>query len=182
MILNLIEETADVEGYLTNREKEWLYVTASEIPLHGVIVECGAWKGLSGIFLSKGAGHKHGTVVSVDINFYPHKELIYAWFENIRRHTTQHNSLPVAATGVEFLSKTKHTPALIFIDSSHDYENTLAELTQAYRVATLGGVIACHDYGHPDYPGVKKAWDEFHTKNRIATGGSVDSIVWGVKR
>jgi predicted O-methyltransferase YrrM len=182
VIAKIVEETAGVEGYLTNDEKAWLYTAASEIPLRGVVIECGAWKGLSGIFLSRGAQQKHGTVISVDINFWPAHDLIYDWFENIRRHTTAHNSLPIAGVGADYLAKTRHTPALVFIDSSHEYESTLQELTNAHNAAIPGGVIASHDYGHPDYPGVKTAWDEFCRKSGVEDGGKVDSIVWGVKK
>lgn len=50
---------------------------------------------------------------------------------------------------------------LIYIDSSHVYENTADELKEATRLIKLGGYILCDDYEHKDYPGVKQACSEF---------------------
>lgn len=48
---------------------------------------------------------------------------------------------------------------LVVIDSSHEYEHTLAELR---RVAAITpAVIALHDYTDPPHPGVAQAVNEF---------------------
>ncbi len=49
---------------------------------------------------------------------------------------------------------------LLFIDSTHDRAGTLAEF-RAWRSKLLpGAVVAFHDYGHPDFPGVAEAVEE----------------------
>ena len=49
---------------------------------------------------------------------------------------------------------------LLFIDSSHDRESVLAAF-RAWRAALIpGSVVAFHDYGHPEYPGVRDAIQE----------------------
>ena len=46
---------------------------------------------------------------------------------------------------------------VLFIDSSHDRESVLAAF-RAWRAAlTPDAVVAFHDYGHPEYPGVRDA-------------------------
>ena len=46
---------------------------------------------------------------------------------------------------------------LLFIDSSHEREPTLAEVAAWRPALAAGALIAFDDYGHPDYPGVAEA-------------------------
>jgi len=49
---------------------------------------------------------------------------------------------------------------LLFIDSEHEREPVFAAF-RAWRAAlAAGAVVVFHDYGHPDYPGVREAVDE----------------------
>ncbi len=49
---------------------------------------------------------------------------------------------------------------LLYIDSSHSREGTIAEVRAFRPVLAPGSVIAFDDYGHADYPGVREAIDE----------------------
>jgi len=53
----------------------------------------------------------------------------------------------------------------VFIDASHDYDNVIADIRAWYPKVKEGGVIAGHDY--PDWPGVKKAVEEYFGKKDI---------------
>jgi predicted O-methyltransferase YrrM len=46
------------------------------------------------------------------------------------------------------------------IDSSHSYEQTLAEIRRWFPFVKQGGHIFFHDYEHPREPGIRKAIDE----------------------
>ena len=46
---------------------------------------------------------------------------------------------------------------LLFVDSTHERDATLAELRAWEPCLAPGGVVALHDYGHPDFPGVAEA-------------------------
>jgi len=54
---------------------------------------------------------------------------------------------PGSVTGVD----------LLFIDSSHDRDPTLAEVATWRPVLAPGALVVFDDYGHPDYPGVAEA-------------------------
>jgi predicted O-methyltransferase YrrM len=46
---------------------------------------------------------------------------------------------------------------MLFIDSTHEFEPTIAEFRAWKAVLAPGAVVAFHDFGHPGYPGVEKA-------------------------
>jgi predicted O-methyltransferase YrrM len=48
----------------------------------------------------------------------------------------------------------------LFIDSSHTKDETLQTFDRWKDVVRPGGVVAFHDYGNADYPGVKEAIEE----------------------
>lgn len=48
----------------------------------------------------------------------------------------------------------------IFLDAMHDYESVKADIERWWPKVLPGGVMAFHDYGHGDFPGVKQAVDE----------------------
>jgi predicted O-methyltransferase YrrM len=49
------------------------------------------------------------------------------------------------------------TPELLFIDSSHERDETLASFAAWRKRLTPGAVVAFHDYDEPLYPGVTEA-------------------------
>src|SRR5204862_7666192 len=46
---------------------------------------------------------------------------------------------------------------LLFVDSSHEREGTIREFEAWRRALAAGAVVAFDDYGHPDFPGVRRA-------------------------
>ncbi len=48
---------------------------------------------------------------------------------------------------------------LLYIDSSHDRDETIAEVTAWRQALGVDALIVFDDYGHPDYPGVRDAVD-----------------------
>ncbi|WP_143338453.1 class I SAM-dependent methyltransferase [Desulforamulus profundi] len=51
----------------------------------------------------------------------------------------------------------------VYIDADHSFQGVLRDLTVWFPKVTKGGIIGGHDYGHPNFPGVKRAVDEFLT-------------------
>jgi predicted O-methyltransferase YrrM len=45
----------------------------------------------------------------------------------------------------------------VFVDSSHQRDETIATFTAWRSKLSPGGVVVFHDYGHPSYPGVAEA-------------------------
>jgi predicted O-methyltransferase YrrM len=49
---------------------------------------------------------------------------------------------------------------LLFVDSTHEREPTLAEFRAWRPRLAPGAAVAFHDYGHPEFPGVAEAVEE----------------------
>jgi predicted O-methyltransferase YrrM len=59
---------------------------------------------------------------------------------------------------------------LLFVDSTHERAATVAELDAWGPRLADGALVALHDYGHPDFPGVAEAVRELGLEGE-ATGG-----------
>jgi predicted O-methyltransferase YrrM len=70
--------------------------------------------------------------------------------ERIRLVTAPGSDGPPDSTPVEML----------YIDSSHERDQTVAEVTAWRAVLRPGAAVVFDDYGHPDYPGVAEAIEQ----------------------
>ena len=57
---------------------------------------------------------------------------------------------------------------LVFLDADHSHAATLGAIATWWPKLRPGGLLAGHDYGHPDYPGVRRAVDEFARRHGLA--------------
>jgi predicted O-methyltransferase YrrM len=136
-----------------------------------IFVELGSWKGKSIIYLTvetllQGKDIKIFSVDTWEIgndtweifnkNIKPIKDSI-----NIIKKTTFDASQDFEDGSIDFL----------FIDADHSYEGVKSDLERWYPKVKSGGIISGHDYFHTDF-GVRKAVDEFFTKNSIIIEGS----------
>lgn len=69
----------------------------------------------------------------------------------------------------------------VYIDADHSYVGVKKDISNWFFKVRDGGIIAGHDYGHDNFPGVKKAIDEFFSRFswKIHTH---KSGVWWVKK
>ena len=56
---------------------------------------------------------------------------------------------------------------LIFVDASHEYNNTKKDLKNYCTMLSDHGILAAHDIHSLEYPGVNKAWNEFKLQNNF---------------
>jgi len=68
----------------------------------------------------------------------------------------------------------------VFIDARHRYEDLYTDIYLWKEIVRKGGMIAGHDYDHPNYPGIKRAVDEWFPST-IKTVHKEDGNVWWVK-
>jgi len=104
-----------------------------------------------------------GSVVSGDQNGenLRRRDMFEMYRHLHRRFATQSGVHIVKSESVKWLNAVK--PGLldfVYIDTTHDYETTSAELFFAARAVKPGGIIAGHDFSRA-YPGVVQAVGEF---------------------
>jgi hypothetical protein len=59
---------------------------------------------------------------------------------------------------------------MLFIDSSHEREAVMAAFRAWRNALEPGAVVAFHDYGHPDHPGVREAITDLELSGRESGG------------
>lgn len=63
----------------------------------------------------------------------------------------------VPSSGADGATSTAESVDLLFVDSTHEREATIAEFEAWRSLLAPGAAVAFHDYGHPDFPGVEQA-------------------------
>jgi spermidine synthase len=76
----------------------------------------------------------------------------------------------VRAEGASAAAEAREPIDLLFIDSTHEREPTLQEF-HAWRAHLTGdAIVAFHDHGHPDFPGVAEAVEELGLRGEVRGG------------
>jgi len=151
----LKEFTNKIDGWLSNKEGEFLYKIAKECKGNGVIVEIGSWKGKSTIWLGKGS--KNGENVKV-YAIDPHKgssehiktngEKTWTFHEFIRNIKTAEIIdivVPIVKTSEKSAKDWNKPIEVLFIDGAHEYEFVEKDFLLYFPHLIDGGIIAMHD-------------------------------------
>jgi predicted O-methyltransferase YrrM len=151
----------DIPTALTPAETEKLQSLARD----KYVLEVGALLGYSTVALAQVARR----VVSIDPHEgYPEdnpRPTFSTYWENLVRHGVKDKVQPYKATWQEVVAHEGGFPApydMVFMDLTGRYEDTMELLMYlhgewGWRLKT----IAVHDCGHPDWPGVDRAVEEF---------------------
>jgi predicted O-methyltransferase YrrM len=131
------------------------------------VVELGTGTAWTAIALA--LGNRRSRVTTYDPIVRPERDLYLALINPDARARLE----LVRSTGVEGASVSK-APGIVFIDSSHERAETVAEFEAWRPRLPENGVIVFHDYCHPDYPGVAEAIDELGLQGEVS--GSL--FVW----
>lgn len=172
-----------IQGWMNSAELAWLHNTASQST---ACVEVGAWKGLTTQFLCSACpgpvyvvDHWQGSRFEPDGAFAEaktndvHAEFIrnVGHYENIRVRRGNSTEIAPSLPIVDF----------VFLDGGHTYEEVKADIA-AWKSKALK-VLAGHDYGAEQHPGVKQAVDEaFGDRVRIVPGTTIWFVTTPVER
>lgn len=140
------------EGWLTDEAIHYFAAAAANVPLGGVIVEIGAWKGKSAATFALNCDP---TVQVWSIDHFrgsPEHALIQR-DEIIHGHWETHVNLPpnhhfICAPSEIAATIWSRQIDLLFIDGAHDYISVLSDFTLWSRHLTPSGLLILHDAGH----------------------------------
>lgn len=168
-----------------------------------IIIDVGAWKGLSTSFLAKAAlKHKaDAKVISVDTwlgspehwmhyrkdkifeqlrckNGYP--QLFYVFLSNMVHQRLQETVIPLPQTSDNafvILKKHKIVADIIHIDAAHEYEPVLRDARNFWQLLRKGGALIGDDY---KWTGVKRAAHEF--ADAVGVEIEIDEPKWILRK
>ena len=181
-----------VDGWLSEREAQFLYETAKKASKDGVIVEIGSWKGKSTICLAKGSleGNKV-SVYAID----PHtgssehqKDGKPVWtFDEFKKNIENAGASDIVTPIVEFsheaVKEWNKPISFLWIDGAHEYEFVKKDFELWSPFLIDGGIIAFHDVVGGRFTGPRKVILEsiFRNKN-FSRMHLADSVFSSYKR
>ena len=130
---------------------------------HETVVELGTGTAWTAIALA--LAHPGRRVVTYDPIVRPERERYLA----LVRPSVRERIDMVAEPG-EAATPTPGSVGFVFVDSAHDHASTVATV-HAWRSALRpGGVMAFHDFDHPDWPGVREATETLGLRGDVVGG------------
>ena len=167
-----------IDGLISIHEAECLFNLASQMPMNGVGLEVGSHKGKSSISLGLPCIGSERKIYCHDLwGYEPYFE---EWKKNVGSLGLSEILIPIKGWSSVTLKLWNKPLDLVFIDSSHEFANTIEEYNALFPWVKRGGVMAFHDVGHPSFPGVLEVWDKIN--GGLEQHGSVYSIFWGKKK
>ncbi len=176
----VLDKAETIKGWMSTPELQFLAQRARESEL---IIEFGSYHGRSTRAL---ADNTNGVVFAVDpwngIYFddkgnqvgYIEPTAYEKFQENLRDHLDNEKVIPFQMYSYDFPIRGNQLADFIFIDGDHRREAVKEDIQIALYLIKNGGIIAGHDYGRADWPGVKRAVDELFPDGV----NKVDTIWW----
>lgn len=162
------------------------------MPRNGKMVEVGCLSGHSTCYLANEArlSEKRLTIYAVDpgigieeSNFKRDFTDSYGLLENIRECGDADIIVPILTESTKAAQMFANTSLdFVFLDGAHDYQAIRSDLQAWFPKIKGGGIIAGHDYNHPNFPGVRRAVDEFFEMGHpgLLAWGGIPSV-WHMK-
>lgn len=173
-----------VEGWLSDDEGAFLFLSAKSGPGRGAIVEIGSWKGRSTVWLAKGsksAGREKIYAIDPHIGAYEKsaENTLQAFKRNIRAAGVEDYVVPIVSKSESAVKKWDKPVRLLWIDGSHEYSDVKRDVEAWEKFLVEGGVIALHDTVMREGP--TKVSKELIKSGRFSRIGFVDDITFAVK-
>ncbi|HEY9696886.1 MAG TPA: class I SAM-dependent methyltransferase [Trichocoleus sp.] len=150
--LSAVAQAEQVDGWMTAAELNWLYEHA-----YGASIEIGSHKGRSATVLALKLKQSGGQLSCVDC--WWEEEIYQEFLSNIAKV-----DFPVSALRMSSVQAVEQFPDqsldFVFIDSSHEYDDTVAEILAWLPKLRPEGLLCGHDYTHPAFPGLDRAVQE----------------------
>lgn len=189
-----IQKSAKIKGWLNEGEHEFLWDLASRKEVDGNILEIGSWMGKSTCILAGASKESHpkSKVISIDTFWMSgpigqqayHNQInkgkgtFYEFIGNAKVYGFYDTVVPIGTESGIAKDVLKCDFRMAFIDGAHDFESCLNDTKIAIPILKKKGILALHDYGQAEWPGVKRVVDEFLREHlQLKFVGKVGSII-----
>lgn len=148
---------------------------ANLLPDNCVIAECGVADGYSALFLAKALNDagKDFKLYMIDSLDYGGEEQLQTLINNLSRSGFAEKIIIMPFSSLDASCKFPDGHFdMVFLDSSHAYEQTKAEIRQWYHKIKEGGLLAGHDYNMKEVnDAVNEVIPSMYTRQPIPNGG-----------
>lgn len=186
-------DVAKIDGFLTDRETEFLALLAACPTTDGVILEIGSLHGRSTTVLAKAARLAgSGEIVAVDplpervaaaTDEHPRPSPRALFEANLRRAGIREQVQFYQTTSGELGKSWDRPIRLLWVDGDHSYPGAKLDFDTYSPFLTDGAIIAFHDVLHPIYEGPCRVFmDDVLLGGRFGPVGVCGSIGWGKYR
>lgn len=179
--------TTKIDGWLLDKEVEFLYKTSKSCQGKGVIVEIGSFKGKSTVCLALGSKNgKNLKIYAIDPHIsdfehrlYNQKKSTFKIFQsNIKEAGIANIVNPIVKSSKEAVKDWSRSIEFLWIDGDHSYQGAKADFDLYSPFMAEGGIIAFHDSTQGD---VLRVVQEVFRKEGFRNFGLVDSILYASK-
>jgi hypothetical protein len=148
------------------------------VPIGGVLVEVGVWKGRSAAFMAVEIANSRKNLAFHCVDLWeatpiPASDYEAASFEEFKKTMTPAQGLyqaHISPSDVAASLFRDRSVDFVFIDADHSYEAVRRDILAWLPKVKVGGTLAGHDY-EPYYPGVIRAVDELFPGRDAASCG-----------
>ena len=172
----------DIPSWTTPAELRALHDLAVRLPPNATLLEIGSHLGASSCYLSAGAAAVDGHLYCVDT--WQNEAMVdgirdtFAEFERNTRAAAARLTT-VRKRSDELRDGDVRAPVhLAFIDGDHRYPAVSGDFAIASRWLAPDGVIAFHDFGNDEFPGVTRVVGEALATGQWVQRGLVGTLVW----
>jgi len=173
-LLNEIRSSiADVSGWLTDREMEFLALLAACPVAEGEVLELGCYHGKSTIVLAKAVSlTDHPLVITIDpmaMEMLP---------ENLRRAGVDGNVEAHAALSTEVTNHWSRPLRLLWHDGANDFETVRDDVSSLIPHLADRAIVAMHDVLNPSGDRIQSFIEQILSSAQFGAFGFCGSIGW----
>lgn len=144
--------------YLSGKEIDALQELVRHLPKEPNVINIGAGAGVSGLAIFQVRNDVHLWTVDIDDGCLSYERWAIRKAGYGVHHSRHHQ---VLGDSREVASSWKHCMAdMIFVDDGHMYDEVIRDILGWKPHLCIGGIMVFHDYGAPEWSGVKMAVDE----------------------
>lgn len=179
--------TDKIDGWLSERERKFLYEKAKGCSGKGAIVEIGSFKGKSTVCLALGSKNgKNLKVYAIDPHIsdlehrlYNQKESTFKIFQsNIKEAGVTDIVNPIVKSSKEAAKDWSRPIEFLWIDGDHSYDGAKTDFDFYSPFVVDGGLIAFHDSTQKE---VNRVASDVFKENGFVDLGLIDSITYAKK-
>lgn len=180
-----VANAGSIFTFTNQRELRALYKLAAACPYGTVALEIGSYLGASSCYLAAGLARVNGSLICVDTwqnETMPEGERdTFAEFQK-NTNGAKHRIATIRKRSEEITDDEIRSPLnLVFIDGDHSYAGVKKDFECVQKWLAEDGIIAFHDFSHPNFEGVSRVIGEALASGRWMITGQVDTLVW-IKR